>query len=74
MDDPGHFQHPTPADSHPRVIKADSDRRAEVLRESYRSGGLLWELGYILSLPVRLPVSWWVKQRRKRRQPGSPTM
>jgi hypothetical protein len=73
MDDPGHFHHPTPAESHPRVIKADSDRRAEVLRESYRSGGLLWELGYILSLPVRLPVSWWLKQRRKRRQHGSPT-
>jgi hypothetical protein len=74
MYDPGHFPHPTPADSHPRIIKADSDRRAEVLRESYRSGGLLWELGYLLSLPVRVPVSLWGKLRRKRRQSGSSTM
>jgi hypothetical protein len=73
MYDPGNFHHPGPADSHPRIIKADSDRRAEVLRESYRSGGLLWELGYILSLPVRVPVSWWVKLRRKRGQGSSPT-
>ena len=64
MYDPSNFHHPPLADSHPRVVKADSDRRAEVLRESYRSGGLLWELGFILSLPVRVPLFLWGKLRR----------
>jgi len=73
MYDPGNFPHPTPADSHPRVVKADSDRRAELARKNYQSGGLLWELGYLLSLPVRVPVSLWGKLRRKRGQGGSPT-
>ena len=66
MYDPGNFYQPGPADSHPRVIKADIERREELARKNYQSRGLLWELGYLLSLPVRAPVSLWGKVRRKR--------
>jgi hypothetical protein len=54
----------------PMTLKAESDYRAERARKNYQSGSvlgmLLWELGFILSLPVRAPVFLWGKLRRKR--------
>jgi hypothetical protein len=56
-------------------LKAASDYRAERARKDFQShsllggsvlGVLLWELGFILSLPVRVPVFLWEKLRRKR--------
>jgi hypothetical protein len=59
----------------PMSLKAASDYRAERAKKDFQShsllggsvlGVLLWELGYILSLPVRVPVFLWGKLRRKR--------
>jgi hypothetical protein len=56
-------------------LKAASDYRAERAKKDFQSdsvlggsvlGVLLWELGFILSLPVRVPVFLWGKLRRKR--------
>ncbi len=59
----------------PLTLKAASDYRAEQARKDFQRhsllgrsvlGQLLWELGFILSLPVRAPVFLWGKLRRKR--------
>ena len=59
-----------PPQNDPMTLKAESDYRAERARKNYQSGSalgmLLWELGFILSLPVRAPVFLWRKLRRKR--------
>jgi hypothetical protein len=59
-----------PPQNDPMTLKAESDYRAERARKNYQSGSalgmLLWELGFILSLPVRAPVFLWGKLRRKR--------
>jgi hypothetical protein len=57
----------------PMTLKAASDYRAERARKDFQSdsllggsvlGTLLWELGFILSLPVRVPLFLWGKLRR----------
>jgi hypothetical protein len=57
----------------PMTLKAASDYRAERARKDFQSDSLLgrsvlstllWELGFILSLPVRVPVFLWGKLRR----------
>lgn len=59
-----------PPQNDPMTLKAESDYRAERARKNYQIGSalgmLLWELGFILSLPVRAPVFLWRKLRRKR--------
>jgi hypothetical protein len=59
-----------PPQNDPMTLKAASDYRAEQARKSFGSGSvpgmLLWEIGYLLSLPVRVPVFLWGKLRRKR--------
>jgi hypothetical protein len=64
-----------PPQHDPATLKAESDYRAERARKNYQKasllrggvlGTLLWELGFILSLPVRAPVFLWGKLRRKR--------
>jgi hypothetical protein len=64
-----------PPQNDPMTLKAASDYRAERARKDFQSdsllggsalGMLLWELGFILSLPVRAPVFLWGKLRRKR--------
>jgi hypothetical protein len=73
--DPSSFHIPPPHD--PEFYKAEA-----AYRTSQARGGLelmllelLWRLAkgtvLILSLPVRLPFSWWLRQRRKR-QEGRP--
>jgi hypothetical protein len=59
-----------PPQNDPMTLKAASDYRAEQARKNFGSGSvpgmLLWEIGYLLSLPVRVPVFLWGKLRRKR--------
>ena len=60
----------------PNFVKAQSDYRREQIRSHIRGGGptvplvgLVWSLAKLvlsgLTLSVRLPVSWWLKRRRK---------
>ena len=69
----------TPPD--PKFAKADAERQTELLRSGAPTdalSALVWGLTkFILSvlvLPVRLSIFWWLKQRRKRRQQGSPPL
>jgi hypothetical protein len=64
-----------PPQNDPMTLMAASDHQAEQARKNYQRasllrggvlGTLLWELGFILSLPVRAPVFLWGKLRRKR--------
>ena len=57
----------------PMTLKAASDYRAEQARKDFQRhsllgrsvlGQLLWEFGFMLSLPVRVPVFLWGKLRR----------
>jgi hypothetical protein len=54
-------------------------REAEYRRSKARSGGIVFELLILLwyfvkgvlllvTLPLRLPLAWWLKQRQKRKQ------
>jgi hypothetical protein len=61
--------------NNPMIAKATSDYRAERARKDFQRGSLLggsvlgqllWEFGFMLSLPVRVPVFLWGKLRRKR--------
>ena len=69
----------TPPD--PKFAKADTERHEELLKRG-GSSDPLWDIIWgltrlilsVLALPVRLSISWWLKQRRKRRQQGSPHM
>ncbi len=56
-------------------LKAASDYQAERARKDFQRhsllggsvlGQLLWEFGFLLSLPVRVPILLWGKLRRKR--------
>jgi hypothetical protein len=64
-----------PPQNDPMTLKAESDYRAERAKKDFQRdsllggsvlGMLLWELGFILSLPVRAPVFLWGKLWRKR--------
>lgn len=64
-----------PPQNDPATLKAVSDYQAEQARKNFQRssllggsvlGTLLWEFGFILSLPVRAPVFLWRKLRRKR--------
>jgi hypothetical protein len=59
----------------PATVKAESDYMAEQGRKDFQRhsllglsvlGQLLWEFGFLLSLPVRMPILLWGKLRRKR--------
>jgi hypothetical protein len=64
-----------PPQPDPATLKAESDYRAERASKDFQRhsllggsvlGQLLWEFGFILSLPVRVPILLWGKLRRKR--------
>jgi hypothetical protein len=63
-----------PPQNDPMTLKAASDYQAERARKDFQRGSLLgggvlgtllWELGFILSLPVRVPVFLWGKLRKR---------
>ena len=68
----------TPPDR--KFAKADTERHEELLKRGGGSSDPLWDVIWgltrlilsLLALPVRLSISWWLKQRRKRRRQGSP--
>jgi len=63
---PQHYNNPP--DMPPAYWKAE----AEASKGRAQTGAVIVELVQLLllglSLPIRLPLAWWLKQRRKRKQ------